>query len=108
MLAPDGRLWFATRSGIVIADPAVVGSNRVPPPVFIEQMRVDGAPVALSGPLALGPGVAQVQFDLSARSFTAPEHVQIRHRLADLDAAWVSTPPTAPRPTRISRPAPTR
>jgi signal transduction histidine kinase/ligand-binding sensor domain-containing protein len=87
----DGRLWFSTRSGIVIADPSVVGSNRVPPPVAIDSMRVNGAPV--SGLAKIGPGVRQVQFELSALSFTAPEHVRLFHRLDGLDTEWVATPP---------------
>ncbi|EDY16767.1 histidine kinase [Chthoniobacter flavus Ellin428] len=87
----EGRLWFATRNGIVIADPGVVGGNRVPPPVAIETMRVNGA---LMPPTAeIGPGVRQLEFELSAFSFTAPENVRLFHRLDGLDTDWVATPP---------------
>lgn len=93
LLAPDGQLWFATRNGIAVADPAAPGSNRVPPPVAIEQVRVDGQARLLSGaPLKLEPGVKNLSFELSAMSFTAPEHVEIRHRLDGLDTDWVGTP----------------
>jgi signal transduction histidine kinase/streptogramin lyase len=95
MLAPDGTLWFATRNGIAVANSKIPGSNREPPGVAIEEMRVDGQPVKLpetSGvPLKLGPGAANVRFDLSAMSFTAPENVQLQHRLDGLDRTWVET-----------------
>ena len=34
-----------------------------------------------------------MQFDISALSFTAPEHVRLWHRLDGLDTDWVATPP---------------
>lgn len=89
LVAPDGRLWFSTRSGIVIADPGMVGRNQTPPPVAIETMRVNGMPVTDAA--RIGPGVKQVQFELSAFSFTAPEHVRLFHRLEGLDSEWMAT-----------------
>ena len=37
----DGRLWFPTAKGLVVVDPAGVKINPLPPPVRIEEMRVD-------------------------------------------------------------------
>lgn len=41
----DGRLWFPTAKGVAIIDPANVTTNSVPPPVVIEEVRVEGEPV---------------------------------------------------------------
>jgi len=40
--APDGRLWFPTARGLAVVNPASVRPNRVPPPVLIEEILVDG------------------------------------------------------------------
>ena len=37
----DGRVWFATSQGAVVADPATMPRNTVPPPVWIEDLFVD-------------------------------------------------------------------
>src|SRR4029079_9899183 len=39
--ALDGRLWFAS-GALQVVDPEAVGRNRIPPPVFIEQVIADG------------------------------------------------------------------
>jgi signal transduction histidine kinase/ligand-binding sensor domain-containing protein len=37
----DGRLWFPTSKGLVVLDPKDLKKNLLPPPVFIEEFRVD-------------------------------------------------------------------
>ena len=39
--ASDGKLWFHTGEGIQLVDPHHVAFNKVPPPVFIEQIVAD-------------------------------------------------------------------
>jgi ligand-binding sensor domain-containing protein len=38
----DGRLWFATGRGLAMVVPTNVTVNPLPPPVFIEEVLVDG------------------------------------------------------------------
>lgn len=94
-LAPDNRLWFASRSsGIVIANPEVPGGNKAPPPVAIEEFVANGRPVSdglLGGPVEIGPGIISVRFQLSAKSYTARENVVLQHRLSGVDAGWVTS-----------------
>lgn len=42
----DGRLWFATVHGLAVVDPAHLPFNSLSPPVLIEEVLVDEAPVA--------------------------------------------------------------
>ena len=58
--APDGHLWFPTARGLAMVNPTLVRPNRVPPPVLIEEVRVDGQPVELQPDptLPTGPGQA--------------------------------------------------
>lgn len=95
LLSPAGRIWFATRSGIAIADPTFCGNNTNPPPVAIAEMFVDGQAIALPShqPVQVDPGAAEIRLDLSAMSYVAPENVRLRHRLDGADTKWQDTPP---------------
>jgi signal transduction histidine kinase/ligand-binding sensor domain-containing protein len=87
----DGRLWFPTARGVVAVDPANVKINHLPPPVVIEEMRVDGHTVSINdpkNPTRIEPGSHRYQFDYTGLSFVAPEKVRFRYRLAGLDADW--------------------
>ncbi|MCX7009767.1 MAG: hypothetical protein NTY53_21420, partial [Kiritimatiellaeota bacterium] len=87
LLSPAGRIWFATRSGIAIADPTFCGNNTIPPPVAIAEMFVDDLAIALpqTQPARIGPGATELRFLLSAMSYVAPENVRLRHRLDGAD-----------------------
>jgi signal transduction histidine kinase/ligand-binding sensor domain-containing protein len=95
----DGTLWFATAKGLVSIRPDAVSVNRQPPPVVIEDVFVDGKPVALDTRhptpgtfaklLQIPPGKHQFDFKYTALSFAAPDKVRFRYRLEGLDEAWV-------------------
>ena len=89
----DGRLWFPTTKGLVSMDPKNVHTNRLQPPVLIEEMRVDGHRVtnnpAATVPLRIGPGRHRIEFDYTGLSFVAPERVRFKYRLAGLEPEWV-------------------
>jgi signal transduction histidine kinase len=95
----DGTLWFATAKGLVSIRPDTVSVNRQPPPVLIENVFVDGKPVALdtrhptpgtfAKPLEIPPGKHQFDFNYTALSFAAPDKVRFRYRLEGLDEGWV-------------------
>ena len=55
----DGQLWFLTTGGLVSIDPARIVRNPLPPPVRIEEIRVDDKKFAdgnAAGPLKIPPG----------------------------------------------------
>lgn len=109
----DGRLWFATANGVVWVQPAELRLNPLPPPVIIEEVRVDGKavevgekvreresekgkaglrPVSLSHlptRLVTRPGRHMIEFQFTGLSFTAPDKVRFRWRLEGLDSDWV-------------------
>jgi signal transduction histidine kinase/ligand-binding sensor domain-containing protein len=85
----DGHLWFPTVEGVVEVDPADLKLNRLPPPVVIEEVRINGRradPRALED---LPPHTEQLEIDFTALSFVAPEKVTFRYRLDRSDSAWV-------------------
>jgi signal transduction histidine kinase len=87
--ASDGRLWFTTIKGIAMIDPANIQVNRQPPPVAIEQVRVDDKPVAISGALQLSPGTTRLDFYFTALSFVAPDKVRFKYKLEGFDPDWI-------------------
>jgi signal transduction histidine kinase len=89
----DGTLWFATAKGLVGVDPKVIRTNPSPPPVLIEEVRVDGQSVtndaAATNGLQIAPGRHILEFDYAGLSFVAPERMQFKYRLDGLDHEWV-------------------
>lgn len=86
----DGRLWFTTVNGVVWlnADDFVASSR--PSQVVIEELLVDGAPVAVNGgKIIVPPGHGQFDFRFTALNFEAGDKVRFRYRLVGLDKDWV-------------------
>jgi len=95
----DGRLWFPTASGVVVADPAVLLEQDQPPAVVIEEVRADRQPLngddiraSKAGPgphWQLAPGQAQnLAVRYTAPTFTAPGRTRFRYQLEGQDRDW--------------------
>ena len=87
----DGRLWFPTAKGLVVVDPAGASINPLPPPVRIEEMRVDDKKFAdgyYAGPLKIPPGRHRIEFEYNGLSFVAPEKVRFKCRLNNFEPEW--------------------
>lgn len=106
----DGRLWFATRKGVLAVQPDRVRDNPIPPTVFVNEVKLDDQPVALyesksplrfpaeSGlldlramgeDLQLPPRHSKIEFQFTGLSFNSPENVQFRYRLRGFDTQWI-------------------
>lgn len=90
MHASDGRVWFATRSGLVVANPARMQPNRIPPPTLIERVALDGKEVSLASEsvLRIPPGHRRLEFEFTAFSFAAPESIMFKCKLEGWDEDW--------------------
>lgn len=97
----DGRLWFATGGGLAMVDPTRIRTNGLAPPVWLEEMVVDGRPLELTTAataeggaapqtsLRLPPGSGQIELRYTALSFCDPQRVRFRYRLDKVDPDWV-------------------
>jgi signal transduction histidine kinase/ligand-binding sensor domain-containing protein len=89
----DGDLWFPTAKGLVGVDPHTIKINPLPPPVVIEEVRVDDQPVTnqsdVTSTLQIAPGRHRLEFDYAGLSFVSPERVGFKYRLDGLDHEWV-------------------
>ncbi len=87
-LSPDGRLWFANQNVLQMIDPAHLDSNRIPPPVHVEEIIADHKDYAPQAGLRLPPLTRDLEIDYTALSFVAPQKVRFRYKLEGHDEEW--------------------
>ncbi|MET0937345.1 MAG: two-component regulator propeller domain-containing protein, partial [Luteibacter sp.] len=75
VVADDGRLWFATTSGVVSIDPANVPRNVLPPPVAIRSISTDMGNWDPSSPIRLPAHTERLRIAYTATSLSMPERV---------------------------------
>ena len=98
----DGRLWFPTVRGLAVVDPENIPVNRLPPPVAIDELVIEGreresiADAASSTaadrsrtPLKIAPGQQRLEFHYTGLSLTEPKGVHFKYKLEGLEENWV-------------------
>ncbi|QWT18792.1 hypothetical protein KPL74_13690 [Bacillus sp. NP157] len=86
--ADDGRLWFATTSGVVSIDPADVPRNALPPPVAVRGVATDAGWWEGPGRLRLPAKTDRLRVLYTATSLSMPERVRFRYRMDGIDTRW--------------------
>jgi signal transduction histidine kinase/ligand-binding sensor domain-containing protein len=86
----DGHLLFCTLKGVVSVNPQELAPNRLPPPVVIEEVLVDGQvqqnqSAVRASHVELPPGKRQLEFRYAGLSFVSPDRVRFRYQLVGLD-----------------------
>ncbi|SBV36237.1 putative periplasmic ligand-binding sensor protein [uncultured Stenotrophomonas sp.] len=90
----DGKLWFATAGGLAMTEPGRIHElTRTPPPVVIEEVRVDDRLVPLQAGLRLPPGTRKLELHFAGLSYLIPEKIRYRYRLDGFDPDWVERDP---------------
>jgi signal transduction histidine kinase/ligand-binding sensor domain-containing protein len=87
--ASDGRIWYVAYDGVSVIDPRHVPFNKIPPPVHVEQITVDGKTYDAKNGLLLPPHVRNVAIDYTALSLVVPEKVRFRYKLEGLNRDWL-------------------
>ncbi len=85
----DGRLWFATRKGVVIVDPEHMARNELRPAVFLEELIVDGWSVPWPKTVDVGPGRNKWEIRYTALNVVVAERAGFKYRLEGYDRDWV-------------------
>jgi len=85
----DGRLWFPTQDGVAMIDPAAVTTNQQPPPVLIEAVLLDRAPIAFRDEVRIQPGQGNLEIQYTALSFANAAYLRFKYRIEGLDHDWV-------------------
>jgi signal transduction histidine kinase/streptogramin lyase len=90
--SPGDRLWFSTANGLAFIDPQDVNvvNRDAPPPVVIEEMRVDGTPrpIPAGHPLQIRPGQHFLQFRFTGLGFKAPDEILFQAKLEGAESRW--------------------
>lgn len=86
----DGRLWFATLSGLAMIDPArVIESPAAAEPLIEGLFTSNGPVVARDSELQVAPDTSNLLIRFADPTFAAPEQMQLRYRLAGLEDQWL-------------------
>ena len=86
--ASDGKLWFTTPRGVIVADPLHFPANTAAPPVAIERFAVDDHDVQPSPLVRITSGALRFQFDYAGLSFAVPQKLRYQYMLEGFDRAW--------------------
>jgi len=85
----DGRVWVATTDGVSVVDPKAVSTNTIPPPVHIEEARIDGVAMNTSQAAEAPPGSGDLTFRYTGLSFIDPQRMRFQVRLDPYDRDWL-------------------
>jgi len=98
----DGRLWFATVSGLLNFDPSRIVASRKPVIPRISEVRFMIPPASGTGSLwserreagdapgiVIPPRAGRLEIDYTGLSFSAPEEIRFRFRLSGQSQDWI-------------------
>jgi signal transduction histidine kinase/CheY-like chemotaxis protein/ligand-binding sensor domain-containing protein len=85
----DGKLWFATRKGVIVVDPAKLPRNDLIPPIMIEDVVVDEQRLAPQQDFSIPPGKSRIAFRFTSLSLRVPSRVKFKYKLDGYDSDWV-------------------
>lgn len=86
--ADDGRLYFATVRGLVVADLARLGRGPRPPAPVFTMAQLDGSRFDRPTALEVPAGSRRLEFEYASLSFVVPERLRFQSRLEGFDPDW--------------------
>jgi signal transduction histidine kinase/ligand-binding sensor domain-containing protein len=84
----DGRIYFATRGGVVWVEPANIARNILPPPVWIRSVSVDNKLYNDLETLEFPAHAQNIEINYTAPSLLIPQRVHFRYKLEGFDKDW--------------------
>ena len=84
--APDGRMWFVGRKGVVAMDPTRRIGPLFDPEVVIDDVRADSVPGRY--PREVRSFNKRMEFRFTSPGFVAPVDVRFRYRLLPFETNW--------------------
>ena len=89
--ANDGRLWFPTMDGVAVIEPRNIKVNSQPPPVVIENVKIDDkdSGVLSESGIELEPAQQNFEIAYTALSFINSDNLRFKYKLDGLDDEWI-------------------
>ncbi len=85
----DGQLWFPTTAGVAAIDPATLRMSEEPPPVVLQEIRIEREDADLHGGASVDHRKGELEFHYAGLFLSAPERVRYRFKLEGFDQEWV-------------------
>jgi PAS domain S-box-containing protein len=85
----DGKLWFPTMGGVAMVDTKNLKIDQVPPPVMIEQVKVNEKSFEPATEARVPPGRGALEFRYTGLSFLDPQKMKFKYRLKGYDEGWI-------------------
>jgi ligand-binding sensor domain-containing protein/AraC-like DNA-binding protein len=88
----DGKIWFPTTCGVSVVDPVNISINKIPPPVLIEKIIINGQdyPMHIHSPVVVSPGYNNLEIHYTALSFIVPGKIRFKYKMEGYDKQWIN------------------
>ena len=87
----DGKLWFPTTHGLSVIDPVNVSVNRIPPPLAIKKITVNGIDTPVTETVLISPEKNDLEIYYTALSFIDPKKIQFKFIMEGYETEWKDT-----------------
>lgn len=87
----DSRVYVATKEGLSVLDDSAMPPPLPAPLTYIEEMRVEGQPVAPTTYCEFDESVNSISFRFIGISYRSQGAISYRYRLLGSDTAWIYT-----------------
>lgn len=91
----DGKLWFPTIKGLASIDPKTITRNTNSPPVYLEQVFIDGVPQRTNSLVGMAPQTVTIpapketlDIHFVVLNLSAPERAIYRYHLENHETSW--------------------
>jgi len=88
----DGKIWFPTTGGVSVVDPVNISINKIPPPVLVEKIIINGQdyPIDINSPVVVSPGYNNLEIHYTALSFIVPGKIRFKYKMERYDKQWIN------------------
>lgn len=87
--ASSGKLLFPTEEGLVVVNPYYIKKHKDPPPVYIENLKINNSSIKLNKNIKVPVGEGKIEIYFTAIDFLVPNRVKFKYKLVGFDKNWV-------------------
>jgi ligand-binding sensor domain-containing protein len=91
ILRQGDKLWLVHNNGVSVFDPAQIGENASPPPVYITRLLVNNDTVAATREIDFPYDRNYFNISFIGISYKDPGHVEYKYKMKGVDSNWVYT-----------------
>lgn len=89
----DGRLWFASSTGLSWIDPSTLDVKKAPPSLYIRSVVTGDKVYSTSLPLKLPPRTRDLTINYTVLGTTSPRRQAFRYKMVGLNQPWQDVGP---------------